>query len=63
MKINNKNERVRKVFFLKEIKCSGNGMAIPIVAGCGFCITEKFSWLKNTTAQIQHQLGDKRFIK
>jgi hypothetical protein len=45
------------------MKCSGNGIALPIVAGCGFCITEKFSWLKNSTAQFQHESGDKRYFK
>ena len=49
-------------FFLREIKFTGNGMATPIVAGCGFCITEKFSWLKNSTTQFQHMSGDKRYF-
>jgi hypothetical protein len=55
MKIKNKNESVSIVFFLKEMKFSGNGMAMPIDVDCGFCITEKFSWLKNSTTQIQHE--------
>jgi hypothetical protein len=55
MIIKKKKDTVRIVFFLKEMRFSGKGMEMPILAGCGFCMTEIFSWLKNTTTQIQQR--------